>query len=106
VVISCGATVIARHPRSYEREGFVFDPLHYLALLERKVGALDQAAPLVGWALPQFLDWLKRPFPGQGLYEYYRQLAQAAEQAGKPQPAQTVFARGSMEWLAAQKQAS
>ena len=32
VVISCGAEVIARHPRSYEREDFVFDPLHYLAL--------------------------------------------------------------------------
>ena len=31
VVISCGTEVIARHPRSYEREDFVFDPLHYLA---------------------------------------------------------------------------
>src|SRR3979490_1084071 len=31
-VISCGAEVIARHPRSYEREDFVFEPLHYLAL--------------------------------------------------------------------------
>jgi Mu transposase-like protein len=41
VVISCGAEAIARHPRSYEREDFVFDPLHYLALLERKTGALD-----------------------------------------------------------------
>ena len=30
VVISCGAEVIARHPRSYEREDFVFNPLHYL----------------------------------------------------------------------------
>ena len=49
VVISCGAEVIARHIRSYEREDFVFDPLHYLALLERKTGALDQAAPLAGW---------------------------------------------------------
>src|SRR5580700_379642 len=39
VMISCGAAMIARHPRSYEREGFVFDPLHYLALLERKTGA-------------------------------------------------------------------
>jgi len=29
VVISCGAEVIARHPRSHEREDFVFDPLHY-----------------------------------------------------------------------------
>ena len=53
VVISCGADIIARHVRSYEREDFVFEPLHYLALLEQKVGALDQAAPLVGWDLPE-----------------------------------------------------
>ena len=52
VVISCGAEVIARHPRSYEQEDFVFDPMHYLPLLERKIGALDQAAPLAGWELP------------------------------------------------------
>jgi hypothetical protein len=48
VVIFCGAEVIARHPRSYEREDFVFNPQHYLPLLEQKIGALDQAAPLVG----------------------------------------------------------
>ena len=51
VVISCGAEVIARHPRSYERDDFLFDPLHYLALIEQKINALDQAAPLVGWAV-------------------------------------------------------
>ena len=45
VVIACGTEVIARHPRSYEREDFVFDPLHYLALIEQKINALDQAAP-------------------------------------------------------------
>jgi len=60
VVISCGADVIARHPRSYEREDFVFDPLHYLALLERKIGALDQAAPLAGWNLPEAFTVLRR----------------------------------------------
>jgi hypothetical protein len=60
VVISCGAEVIARHPRSYEREDFVFDPLHYLALLEQKVGALDQAAPLAGWDLPEEFATLRR----------------------------------------------
>jgi hypothetical protein len=27
VVIACGTETIARHPRSYEREDFVFDPL-------------------------------------------------------------------------------
>ena len=32
VVIGCGGEVIARHPRSYEREDLVFEPLHYLAL--------------------------------------------------------------------------
>jgi hypothetical protein len=37
VVISCGAEVIARHPRSYERHDFIFDPLHYLALIEQKM---------------------------------------------------------------------
>jgi transposase len=60
VVISCGAEVIARHPRSYEREDFVFNPLHYLPLLEQKIGALDQAAPLVGWDLPEEFATLRR----------------------------------------------
>jgi transposase len=52
VTIACGSEVIARHPRSYEREAVVYDPLHYLALLEQKTRALDQAAPLQGWQLP------------------------------------------------------
>ena len=60
VVISCGAEIIARHARSYEREDFVFDPLHYLALLEQKIGALDQAAPLVGWDLPEEFTVFRR----------------------------------------------
>ena len=52
VVSGCGAEIIARHPRSYDREDMVFDPIHYLPLLEQKIAALDQAAPLVGWNLP------------------------------------------------------
>ena len=60
VVISCGGDIIARHARSYEREDFVFNPLHYLALLERKTGALDQAAPLAGWDLPGEFATLRR----------------------------------------------
>ena len=51
VVISCGSEIIARHPRSYDRDDFVYDSIHYLPLLERKAGALDQAAPLQGWDL-------------------------------------------------------
>ena len=59
-MISCAAEVIARHQRSYEREDLVFDPLHYLPLIERKVGALDQAAPLRGWDLPGVFATLRR----------------------------------------------
>jgi transposase len=60
VVITCGSDVIARHARSYEREAVVFDPLHYLALLEQKTRALDQAAPLAGWQLPECFATLRR----------------------------------------------
>ena len=49
VVISCGSEVIARHVRSYEREEMIFEPLHYLALLERKTGRREyvQVPPLL-----------------------------------------------------------
>ena len=78
VVISCGAEVIARHPRSYEREDFIFDPVHYLPLLERKTGALDQAAPLAGWELPEEFAKLRRVLEArlgqQGKREFVRVL--------------------------------
>ena len=60
VVISAGSEEIARHRRSYGREELIFHPLHYLALLERKTGALEQAAPLEGWELPEEFAHLRR----------------------------------------------
>jgi hypothetical protein len=60
VVISCSSEVIARHPRSYGREEMIFNLLHYLALLEQKTNALDQAAPLQGWELPEEFTELRR----------------------------------------------
>jgi len=60
VVIGCGAEIIARHTRSYETADMVFDPMHFLPLLEQKVGALDQAAPLQGWDLPGVFATLHR----------------------------------------------
>src|SRR5664279_2719592 len=38
----------------------IFDPLHYLALIEQKINALDQAAPLAGWRLPEEFMTLRR----------------------------------------------
>jgi len=60
VVIGCGGEIVARHPRCYDREDMVFDPVHYLPLLEKKIGALDQAAPLAGWDLPAEFQTLRR----------------------------------------------
>jgi transposase len=60
VVILAGAAEIARHGRSYEQGAFIYNPLHYLALLERKPGALDQAAPLQDWPLPAQFAQLRR----------------------------------------------
>ena len=60
VVIGCGGQIIARHPRCYGREDIVFDPVHYLPLIEQKIGALDQAAPLAEWDLPEEFQTLRR----------------------------------------------
>lgn len=59
VVILCGGEEIARHQRSYGQGVFVFEPLHYLALIETKPNALDQAAPLQGWELPEAFQHLR-----------------------------------------------
>ncbi|MET4130860.1 IS21 family transposase, partial [Roseovarius sp. MBR-6] len=60
VVIGCGGEVIARHPRCYDREDMVFDAVHYLPLIEQKINALDQAAPLAEWDLPSEFATLRR----------------------------------------------
>lgn len=56
VVILCRGEEIARHPRSYGHGVFVYDPLHYLALI---ANALDQAAALQGWDLPEGFQHLR-----------------------------------------------
>lgn len=78
VVIGCGAEVVARHRRSYDKADMVFDLLHFLPLLEQKIGALDQAAPLQGWDLPDAFATLRRLLEGRmgkpGKREYVQVL--------------------------------
>ena len=64
VVIGCRGKIVARHPRCWEREGVVFDPLHYLPLIDQKITALDQAAPLQDWDLPEEFATLRRLMEG------------------------------------------
>jgi hypothetical protein len=51
----------------------------------------------------QFLDWYKKPFVGQNMFELYRRDWEADQQRRKPQPTQPTWAIGSREWLAEQQ---
>lgn len=76
VVIGCAGDIIAQHPRSYEREDMVFNPIHYLALLEHKIGAIDQAAPLADWELPDAFQTLRRLLEARRLKPGRREYVQ------------------------------
>jgi hypothetical protein len=78
VVIYHKDELIAAHKRLWCKEGVSFEPLHYLALLERKPGALDHARPLEGWEIPDCFGVLRRRSEdesgGEGTREYIRVL--------------------------------
>jgi hypothetical protein len=74
--------VIARHPRSYARQQELYDPLHYLPLLEQRPGAFEHAKPLRQWrgqwppAYEQLLGQLQAAGPeGPGIQEFVRILS-------------------------------
>jgi hypothetical protein len=88
--------VVARHKRSWKKERIIFDPVHYLALLERKPGALDFDRPLCRLELPGCFGVLRRRLERElgdaGTREYIRclrllekatpkELTEAVEQA-------------------------
>jgi transposase len=91
VRIVVGTEVVATHKRCWTKEEILFDPRHYLALLERKPGALDFARPLENWNLPACFALLRRRLEADlgsiGTREYIKVLrlmekATVAELAG------------------------
>lgn len=70
--------LVATHRRCWDRERTFFEPLHYLALLERKPGGIDYARPLENWQLPACFDWLRCRLesadPQRGTRSYIRVL--------------------------------
>jgi transposase len=70
--------VVATHKRCWDRQKVSFDPIHYLALLERKPGALDVARPLEDWQLPECFGILRRRLENEleskGTREFIRVL--------------------------------
>ncbi len=80
VVLCHKEETVAEHRRSWKKQGVFFNYVHYLALLERKPGALDHALPLANWNLPDCFDILHRRLQaeaereGEGTREYIRVL--------------------------------
>jgi transposase len=80
VVLCHHHQVVAEHQRSWGKEGIFFDPRHYLALLERKPGALNYARPLEDLKLAPCFDTLHRRLvaqegkPGHGTREFIKVL--------------------------------
>jgi transposase len=72
--------LVARHRRCWQREQTFFEPIHYLALLERKPGGFDYARPLEHWQLPECFGVLRRRLeaadPRYGTRSYIRVLRQ------------------------------
>ena len=70
--------LIARHGRCWKKEQYLFDPVHYLALLERKPGGFDHARPLQNWQLPECFALLRRRLEaehdGPGTRQFIRVL--------------------------------
>jgi transposase len=69
--------VIATHRRCFGREQDVFDPLHYLPLLEQRPGAFEYTVPLRQWrkrwpaTYERLLTGLQQSKPeGQGIREF------------------------------------
>jgi hypothetical protein len=69
---------VARHRRCWQKEQYLFEPVHYLALLERKPGGFDHARPLEHWQLPDCFALLRRRLEakhgGPGTREFIRVL--------------------------------
>jgi len=79
VAIYRGPERVARHRRLWGKEQTAWEPVHYLALLERKPGSLDASRPLAGLELAPCFGVLRRRLEnsrpdGQGTREYIRVL--------------------------------
>ena len=78
VRLICDDEPVARHVRHWGRHQPIFDPVHYLALLERKPGGFDHARPLENWELPVCFGILRRrleaELDGHGTREFIKVL--------------------------------
>ena len=56
IVVIKNSNVVGEHIRQFGRDKTIYDPWHYVGLLERKPGGLRNGAPFKDWALPAALS--------------------------------------------------
>jgi|GEM_PF-95232 len=70
--------VVAEHRRDWCKKGRHYNPIHYLAIAERRPNGLDFGAPFADWHLPPEFEVLRRRLESsggsQGKREYIRIL--------------------------------
>jgi transposase len=70
--------VVAVHERDWNKKQTHYNPIHYLAIAERRPNGLDFGAPFAAWELPPSFDVLRRRLETQagkqGKREYIRIL--------------------------------
>lgn len=66
--------LVAEHVRDWESENVHYDPVHYLALLERKPSTLDFGKPFEQWDLPAGFGVLRRRLEADGQGEGRREF--------------------------------
>ena len=79
IQIVCGQATAATHARSYGRDESILDPLHYLAALGHRPGALDHSGVFKDWKLPAIFGQLRQRLeqehgPRAGVRHYIRVL--------------------------------
>lgn len=65
VMMVMNGTVVGFHQRYLGRDKIIYDPWHYLAVLEQKPGALRNGAPFKRWDLPDSMQEVRKILEGR-----------------------------------------
>ena len=84
VVIVAQGQVVASHARTLAKQTMVLDPIHFLAALDRKPGALDHAPVFRDWKLPACFGGLRGELEGlHGAMSGARRFVQVLQLLGE-----------------------
>jgi transposase len=64
IIIVKGSNIIGEHERCFEKHKHIYNPWHYVPLLERKPGALRNGAPFKDFILPKAIQKIRIKLSG------------------------------------------